>query len=254
MHKHPPPSSSSEILVPKFAGVFKKIGQISSSFFLLLFFRISCTKVWSILVQPAHCIKQSDLFCDATPITSHNSILKVGNTFAESIVKLLNHDNESKQNGKNQFAIFFWRTTFNIFDPSYCIVLYILYGHMSISGTWNSWWAFHKVQLRAAAVQHPWVEAKVTLPKVPMPWHPPVLVIAVRDKWWEEMESGTYPINSGMSRVFYLPQHRTLSTRQPLALRRMRSTGCWVCADESQFWKFLGSPPGDREGVGQWRS
>ena len=28
-------------------------------------------------------------------------------------------------------------------------------------------------------------------------------------------------------RVFYLPQHRTLSTRHPLALHRMRSTGCW---------------------------
>ena len=47
-----------------------------------------------------------------------------------------------------------------------------------------------------------------------------------------------------MSIVFYLPQHRTLSTRHPLALRRMWSTGCWVSADESQFWKFLGSPRG----------
>ena len=77
-----------------------------------------------------------------------------------------------------------------------------------------------------------------------MPWHPPVLVIAVWDEWWEDLESGTYPINSGMSRVFYLPQHRTLSTRHPLALRRMRSTGCWVSADERRYWKLLGSPPG----------
>ena len=47
-----------------------------------------------------------------------------------------------------------------------------------------------------------------------------------------------------MSRVFYLPQHRTLSTRHPLALRRMRSTGCWVSANERRYWKYLGSPPG----------
>ena len=26
-----------------------------------------------------------------------------------------------------------------------CIVLYILYGHVSTSGTWNSWWAFQPV-------------------------------------------------------------------------------------------------------------
>ena len=45
-----------------------------------------------------------------------------------------------------------------------------------------------------------------------------------------------------MSRVFYLPQHRTPSTRHPLALSRMRLTGCWVPADESWYWKFLGSP------------
>ena len=45
-------------------------------------------------------------------------------------------------------------------------------------GTWNLWWAFHWIQLRAAAVQRPWAEARGTLPKVPMPWHPPVLVIA----------------------------------------------------------------------------
>ena len=104
-------------------------------------------------------------------------------------------------------------------------------------GTWNLWWPFHWVQLRAAAVQRPWAEAKGTLPKVPMPWHPPVLVIAVRDEWWEDWESGTYPIHSGMSRVFYLPQHRTLSTRHPLALHRMRSTGCWVSADQRRYWK-----------------
>ena len=67
---------------------------------------------------------------------------------------------------------------------------------------------------------------------------------AVWDEWWEDWESGTYPIHSGMSRVFYLPQHRTLSTRHPLAFCRMRSTGCWVSADGSQFLKFLGFPPG----------
>ena len=92
-------------------------------------------------------------------------------------------------------------------------------------------------------MQRPWVEAKGTLAKVPMPLHPPVLVIAVRDEWWEDWESGTYPIHSGMSRIFYLPQHRTLSTRHPLALRRMRSTGCWVSANERRYWKYLGSPP-----------
>ena len=46
-----------------------------------------------------------------------------------------------------------------------------------------------------------------------------------------------------MSRVFYLPQHRTLSTRHPLVLWRMQLTGCWVSADERRYWKFLGSPP-----------
>ena len=95
----------------------------------------------------------------------------------------------------------------------------------TLNKTWNLWWVFHWIQLRAAAVQHQWVEANGTLPKVPMPWHPPVLVIAVWDQWWEDWESGTYPIHSGMSRVFYLPQHRTLSTWHPLALPHMRSTG-----------------------------
>ena len=79
-------------------------------------------------------------------------------------------------------------------------------------GTWNLCWAFHWIQLMAATVQWPWAEAKGTLPKVPMLWHPPVLVIAVWDEWQEDWESGTYSIHSGMSRVFYLPQHRTLST------------------------------------------
>ena len=41
---------------------------------------------------------------------------------------------------------------------------------------------------------------------------------AVWDERWEDCESGTYPINSGMSRVYYLPQHRTLSTRYTLQL------------------------------------
>ena len=93
-------------------------------------------------------------------------------------------------------------------------------------------------------MQRPWAEAKGTLPKVPMPWHPQVLVIAVRAEWWEDWESGTYPIHSGMSRVFYLPQHRTLSTRHPLALRRMRLTGRWVSADERRYWKSWAPHPG----------
>ena len=64
----------------------------------------------------------------------------------------------------------------------------------------------------------------------------------VMTRWWGG-DSGTYPIHSGMFRVFDLPQHRTLSTRPPLALRCMRSTGCWVSADERRYWKFLGFPP-----------
>ena len=54
-----------------------------------------------------------------------------------------------------------------------------------------------------------------------------------RNEWSEDWESGTYPIHSGMSRVFYLPQHRTLSTRHPLALCCMPLTGWWVSADEN---------------------
>ena len=50
-------------------------------------------------------------------------------------------------------------------------------------------------------------------------------MIKSQKKW--SWESGTCPIHSGMSKVFYLPQQRTLSTRHPLALHRMRSTGCW---------------------------
>ena len=46
-----------------------------------------------------------------------------------------------------------------------------------------------------------------------MQWHPPVLVIAVRDEWWEDWKFGTYPIHSGISSVFYLPHNRTLGTR-----------------------------------------
>ena len=108
---------------------------------------------------------------------------------------------------------------------------------MSTSGTWNLWWAFHWIQLKAAAVQRPWEEAMGTLPKVPMPWHPPVLVIAVWDEWWEGWESGTYTIHSGMARVFfYLPHHRTLSTRHPQALFHA------IYRLPGQFWKFLGSP------------
>ena len=91
-------------------------------------------------------------------------------------------------------------------------------------------------------IQTTWKPAEIFRSKLQMD-NPPVLVIAIWDEWWEDWESGTYPINSGMSRVFYLPQHRTLSTRHPLALRRMRSTGCWVSADERWYWKFLGSPP-----------
>ena len=35
---------------------------------------------------------------------------------------------------------------------------------------------------RAAAVQRPWAEAKGTLPKGPMPWQPPVLVMMSDEK------------------------------------------------------------------------
>ena len=56
----------------------------------------------------------------------------------------------------------------------------------------------------------------------------------------EKTESGTRPIHSGMSMVFYLPQHRTPSTRQPPALCCIRSTGCGVSG--CQVWIFLGSP------------
>ena len=35
--------------------------------------------------------------------------------------------------------------------------------HISTSCTWNLWWAFHWIQLRAAAVQRPWAGAKGTL-------------------------------------------------------------------------------------------
>ena len=41
---------------------------------------------------------------------------------------------------------------------------------------------------------------------------------AIPDLWWEDWESGTFPIHSSMSRVFRFPQHRTLRTRHPLAL------------------------------------
>ena len=109
------------------------------------------------------------------------------------------------------------------------------------------WWAFHWMLLRAAKVQFPRAETSKLGEYCPGFQCCSVLqcwMIAVWDEWWDDRESGTYPINSGMSRVFYLPQHRALSTRHPLALRRMRSTGCWVSADESQFWKFFGSSPG----------
>ena len=61
--------------------------------------------------------------------------------------------------------------------------------------------------------------------------------------WWQGWESGTYPVHSEMSRIFYLPQHRKPSMRYPVALRCMRSTGHWVSTDERQHWKFLVSPP-----------
>ena len=53
-------------------------------------------------------------------------------------------------------------------------------------------------------------------------------------------------LNTPWSTVFYLPQLSTPSTKHPLALCHMPSTGCWVSADESQFWKILGPPPGVR--------
>ena len=52
-----------------------------------------------------------------------------------------------------------------------------------------------------------------------------------------------YASHSRMARVFYLSLHRTPRTRHPLALCHLHA-GCWVSADESQFWKFLDSPPG----------
>ena len=61
---------------------------------------------------------------------------------------------------------------------------------------------------------------------------------------WLGWESGTYPIHSLMPRVFYLPQHRTLSRSHPLALRHMRSTSCWVSADERWYWKSWAPLPG----------
>ena len=61
---------------------------------------------------------------------------------------------------------------------------------------------------------------------------------------WYSRESGTYPIHSEMSRVFYLPRHRTLTTRYPLALCCMQPTCCWVSADERRYWNFLASPSG----------
>ena len=70
------------------------------------------------------------------------------------------------------------------------------------------------MQLRAATVQHPWAEAKGTLPKVPMLKRPRVL----DDRCPYEMNDE----KTGMSRVFYLPQLITLSTRHPLALRRIQ--------------------------------
>ena len=39
-----------------------------------------------------------------------------------------------------------------------------------------------KIGGEPSAVQRPWAEARGTLPKVPMPYYPPVLVIAVRDE------------------------------------------------------------------------
>ena len=80
----------------------------------------------------------------------------------------------------------------------------ILIGHVLTGDTWNLWWAFHRKQLRAATVQRPWAEAKETLAKVPKLQYPPMLVITVWGEWWEGWESGTYPINSGMSSVIYL--------------------------------------------------
>ena len=77
--------------------------------------------------------------------------------------------------------------------------IHVLYGHVSMSGTWNLGWAFHWIQLRAAAVQRQWAEAKETLPKVHMLWHSPVLMTAVWDDWWEDWESGTYPLAEWLS-------------------------------------------------------
>ena len=107
--------------------------------------------------------------------------------------------------------------------PNFLQKINTLY-HMSTSGTWNSWWAFHWIQLKAATVQH----HGQRLGNIAQGSRA-VASSRVGDRrmrWvMRRQGSAAYPIHSGMSRVFYLPQNRTLSTRHPLALRRMRSTG-----------------------------
>ena len=98
---------------------------------------------------------------------------------------------------------------------------------------------------QGTAVQHPWAEGlREHGPRFPC--------CGILQCWWSSYEmsddkTGSLVhtlIHSGISKVFYLPWHRTLSTRHPLALRRIRLRGCWVSAVKVTFWKFLGSPPG----------
>ena len=69
-----------------------------------------------------------------------------------------------------------------------------------------------------------------------------------------KISSNLWPINwTGLSKIFFLPQQRTLRTRHPLTLRRMQSTGCWnFCWWKSVFKIFglttsLGINPGHSE-------
>ena len=72
--------------------------------------------------------------------------------------------------------------------------------------------------------------------------------VGILQCWWSPYEmsdkSCTYPILSGMSRVFYLLQHRKLSTRHSLVLHPMRLTGCWVSADEVNLENSLATHQG----------
>ena len=61
-----------------------------------------------------------------------------------------------------------------------------------MSSAWNSRWAFHWIQLSVGDRRMRWMMRR--------------------------LESDTYPIHSGMSRVFYFAQHRVLCTMYSLGL------------------------------------